>query len=416
MLFTLLWSLVASPLDVAANQSWVGQEPRLRNWSAAEPADHVRLSLRHAGLYRVTATELAAASGWSESDILSAIGSADLALASQGETIAWLAAPDGESILFYGQPANTMFAPENVYWVTIGSAGHIMPSQAASPPTGGSVNESFTEKIKFQGTNYLARQSYSSLTNTAFVGHTGVLTTGTNRIHSVNLPHVATNNWEGSLTVELMSYYEGNRSNDDHEALISLGGTVLGTATWWGENNHNFTFPFSSTNLSAGATTLTIKNEGYWDFFISNLDHTRFICISYTFEYQRRYQAGDDRLLCRGGPGTTVTATGFSDQNLLVFNVTDPTVPQLLTGASTTFDPSSGTWDISFAAADDSHHYYIASTDTAILEPAVRGVRNIDWGTVDSATDGGPDPPDRLEGRLPGRRSASGRLSQRQRH
>ncbi|MBM4164163.1 MAG: hypothetical protein FJ222_06960 [Lentisphaerae bacterium] len=67
--------------DAPPPKSWIGTGDRVRAWTNSVPADRVRLSLRHEGLYRVTAQELATAGGWNAAAVAAAIAGTNLALA-----------------------------------------------------------------------------------------------------------------------------------------------------------------------------------------------------------------------------------------------------------------------------------------------------------------------------------------------
>src|SRR5690606_3668332 len=99
------------------SQAWIGAGERVRAWTDSTPADRVRLSLREEGLYRVSAAELATASGWNVGDVLAAIAATNLSMSCQGAPVAWFA--DGADLLFHGVPAVSRFAPENVYWIAL---------------------------------------------------------------------------------------------------------------------------------------------------------------------------------------------------------------------------------------------------------------------------------------------------------
>jgi hypothetical protein len=132
----------------AEPQDWIGNGPRVKPWSGAEPADRVRLSLRTTGIYRVTAAELAAASGWSETNVLQAIATTNLAMSCQGSPVAWLA--DGDALLFHGEAPTTYMAPENVYWVAPGT-GTAMAVATPAWPQQPVTNAWFPESQFYQG-------------------------------------------------------------------------------------------------------------------------------------------------------------------------------------------------------------------------------------------------------------------------
>ena len=140
----------AVPLTASRPQSWIGTGPRVRPWSATGMADRVRLSLRTKGVFRVSAQELAEAGGWETATVTAAIAATNLVMSCQGEPVAWTA--DGDGLLFYGEPTDSLYAPENVYWVALGP-GLGMALQTMPPPLVPVTNAWFMECLEFQGTS-----------------------------------------------------------------------------------------------------------------------------------------------------------------------------------------------------------------------------------------------------------------------
>lgn len=369
--------VAAAHFPPARPKPWIGAEPRVRDWTGTEPADRVRLSLRHAGLYRITVQELAAAGGWVADDVAAALATTNLTLSCQGAPIAWLA--DDNALLFYGLPAASRYAPENVYWVTSGQ-GVAMATQISTPPMHAATNAWFGDTLTFQGTSYLARVSYSSLADAPapFVAFTGVLKGGEKNTHIVNLPDGAPGIWQGTVTINLLSYYESAGNSDDHRMQLSLGGTALGTANWLGEQCVSFSFPFSSTNLNAGSATLLLQNTTPappWN--VS--DTSRFICTSFVFEYPRRYRAQNDALRCLGGDSDVIAVAGFTTNDVLALDITQPQTPTAIEPVTATWDATETAWTSVFTDEGSGRVYHVSSRSDGVLRPAVRGVRDIDW-------------------------------------
>ncbi len=364
----------ANPVPAAAPRPWIGNGPRVRTWTEAAPADRVRMSLRQAGLYRVTARELADAGGWDEASTAAAVAATNLHLSCRGEPVAWLA--EGDALLFHGLPAASRYAPENVYWIAPGPGTAMAPQPAALPP-GAATNAWFAETLTFQGTDYLARVSYSALADAPapYVAFSGLLLSGGRTSHTVALPDCAPGVWEGSVTVNLLSYCEAG--TDDHQARISLGGETLGTASWTGERYMSFVFPFCSTNAAAGTAVLTLENTAPappWDID----DYTRFICVSFEIAYRRLHRARGNALRCNSAGEGLVAATGFAAGDILALDVTDPAAPCALHPVAVAPDEAVETWTAVFADSGTGRVYQVCSLTHGVLEPAVRGVRDSD--------------------------------------
>jgi hypothetical protein len=63
-----------------------------------------------------------------------------------------------------------------------------------------------------------------------------------------------------------------------------------------------------------------------------------FYVNSFDLDYHRHYRAENNHIFCRGDENPLITIEGFSDSNIMVFDVTDPVRPKQVTG--TTIDSS----------------------------------------------------------------------------
>lgn len=368
--------LLAGVTARAANvepQAWIGNGPRVRPWSGGTPADRARLSLREAGIYRVTAGELAEAGGWDEAAVATAIANTNLSLSCLGTLVSWLA--DGDGLLFHGMPAKSRYAPENVYWVTPGP-GVAMAAREEVPVSPPATNVSFSDTLTFQGTGDLTRISYSTLGDSAnpYVAFE-MLLRAKSAAYSLELPDYAPGAWEGALTVKLLSLFE-YVIYDDHLARVSMGGTVLGTNAWVDEKYVSFTFPFSSTNLVAGAAELLVENLKPKTM---STDQARFFVVAFDVEYRRRYRARHETLRCSGGQGGTIAVAGFGSEDIIALDVTDSTAPQVIQSVMAGLNASDLTWSASFADGGSGRIYRVSSRTGGLLKPSIRGVRDTDW-------------------------------------
>jgi hypothetical protein len=240
---------------VLGAQHWIGVAPRVVPWASAGPADRVRIGVRDEGVYRVTADEVALAAGWDADDVRAAITQGGMALACGGAAVAWRA--DGDALLFYGQPTRELFAPENVYWLTLAS-GTLMPEEAAGPG-GGATNVWFMHDVPCRAA-FLApyeprdrRSSVGTLTNVLNFGEwIGSAAGKPERAQSrtVTLPEWCDEVATGiTVRAELVSYRDFT-TPDDHLCEVRVNGVSGGMHGWAGEQAVTFDFM-----LPAGAVT-----------------------------------------------------------------------------------------------------------------------------------------------------------------
>lgn len=361
----------------AVPQAWIGTGERVRPWAQTGTAERVRLSCRFKGVYRVTAAELATAGGWDATTVSNAITTGELRVECGGESIAWLA--DAGSLLFFGQPPATLHAPEGVYWVSL-AVGTTMPSISTPLPPNGVTNQWFRETITTNGTAYLPREGYSTITNLSYLAFNPLFEAGnlplaiTEASYTFELPAAAPGEWSENFTAHLCSiHYAPGKGN--HEAQFSIADTICGTNAWSGEAHIEATWPFTSTALRDNQLKIGIKNVRSIPLLQS--DFTRFILISCDITYRRLYQARNDVLCCRDNGDDLIAAYGFSDDNIIVMDVTDPAVPEVIAIHDITWHDDSNSWQATFATQAD--HLYHLCTAAATLSPAVRGACAIDW-------------------------------------
>ena len=370
-----------APAVSATRPAWIGSGARVPAWTNAWPADRVRLSLRDEGIYRIAFSELAEASGWQLDALAEAVALTNLSLSSQGNPVTWYA--EGSNLFFYGVPPQSRFAPENVYWVSL-SAGSNMPLRTLTPGVPATTNEWFWDRLFCQGTDYLFRVSYSSLADLpiSYTAFNPELISGYSSLMTANpLVDCATGVWDGTITVNLLSFCYGNSGADTYAMRVAVGGTAVGAPAWSGEQYGSWRYPFASSNLSAGSAVLQIENSG------PVLGLYRPICISYAYDYPRVYRAVGNVLRCTGGASNTVTVTGFTTNDLLVLDVTHTNLPCLVGPVTLGCDALSSNWSASFSCGDTDRSYVVVSKSTGVRQPSMRGVRDVDWTSPDNAAD-----------------------------
>ncbi|MBM4164162.1 MAG: hypothetical protein FJ222_06955 [Lentisphaerae bacterium] len=270
-----------------------------------------------------------------------------------------------------------------------------MAPLAMTPPDPVMTNAWFTDAITLQGTTYLSRVSFSSLADApaSYLAFNPGFLLGRDgsRVVQINAPldDCATNLWTGSVTVNLMSVYEVEESLDAHVAQVSVGGKILGPpATWPGEQYQAFTYPFSFTNLTGNAAVLKVENLATEPAeSVALYDYTRFLCMSCTFTYPRLYRARNGALRCTGGESNTVAVSGFASNDVAVLDVTTTHAPVVVEPVTLTRDGAASNWIAAFPCGGSGQVYQVFSKSAGVRQPAVRGVRDVDWESSAHAAD-----------------------------
>ena len=369
--------LVCWPMLALCVQHWIGVAPRVVPWTSAGPADRVRIGVRDEGVYRVTADEVALAAGWDAASVRAALAQGGVALACGGAAVAWRA--DGDALLFYGQPTRELFAPENVYWLTLAS-GTLMPEEAAGPG-GGATNVWFMHDVPCRAA-FLApyeprdrRSSVGTLTNVLNFGEwIGSAADETLRAQSrtVALPGWCADAATGvAVRVELVSYRDFT-TPDKHLCEVRVNGVSGGVSGWAGEQAVTLDYVVPAGAVTNETVELTVRNAG------DTLLAGEFMVLDAVVSYPRRYAARDDALLCSGGSNPMVAAVGFASQDLAVWDVSNPAQPTALTEVFVAQDGAGG-WQALFACGGAAVRYVVFERSRAEFAPSVSGVRDVDW-------------------------------------
>lgn len=362
-----------------AGTHWVGNGTRVVTWTNSLPADQVRLGVRDAGVYRVTAGEIAVAHGLSTNDVRAALASGTVALSCGGRAVAWMYGDD--ALYFFGTPTTEMYAPENVYFLRVGGEGTAMESLDAAPEAGAATNQWFWSTMSFR-TNYVApstardrRSGLATLTNVLNFGlcvQGSSTETTRSKIRTVNLPGFSTAAPTGVWArVSDVSYATG--SSASHTCEVWLNGVKCGSSSWLGEQALTFDAYAAQGVVTNGPLQLKIRNgltSSTYDFML----------LDAWLTYPRRYEAVGDLLVCTGGDAGTVSVGGLTTNAVSVWDVTDPDAPCALDAP--VWQETNGTWSTAFCCGGSETRYAVFGRPSGGFLAAVNGVRDTDWSSA----------------------------------
>ncbi len=361
---------------ILGSQHWIGVAPRVVTWESAGPADRVRIGVRDEGVYRVTADEVALAAGWDVDTVRAAFTQGGMELACGGETVVWRT--DGDALLFYGRPARELFAPENVYWLTLGS-GSVMPEQATGPGLG-VTNAWFMYEVHGRAA-FLApyeprdrRSSAGTLTNVLNFGEWigSAFEAARAQTRTVTMPEWCAEAATGlTVRVELVSYRDFT-TPDEHLCEVRVNGVSCGAQGWSGEQAVTLDYAVPAGTVTNEAVELTVCNAGGTQVV------NDFMLLDAAIRYPRRYMAQDGVLACSGGESPVIAVSGFATSDLAVWEVTDAVQPIALSGVCVEQDGAGG-WQALFACGGTTARYVVFERVQGVCAPSVCGVRDVDW-------------------------------------
>ncbi len=324
-----------------------------------QPVDAVRLLVDQAGIYRVTAGELRAA-GFDP-----ARHAADrLALTLAGQPVTLVAQGSGDQLelTFYGEPRQSRYGRENVYWLSWGEPTESSAGRSVSPADG-QPQTTFAAQQRLEEANlYLSQMPAGSdhwLWQSLFAPDSFDVT--------FDLP-----GWAGGdveLAVSLWGNTEDMKVDPDHHAVVSVNGQEVARETWDGKGLRAISATVPAAILKPAGNTLTLSAPG---------DTGATVDVIYLdwidLAYGRQLAAENGQLLFAAEAGAPLAVQGVDGATALLWDVTDPTAAQPLSGAQ------SGPDGLRFhdTAADGPRRYAVAEPAARLAPLAIQPVAGVD--------------------------------------
>jgi len=314
--------------------------PTTLAWAPPTDGSAYKILVSQEGIYRLTRSDLAAATGVAE-------GSLDLyqiRLYNLGEEVAIRVSDDGEYIDFYGRAPDTAYAKyarDNVYWLILSGDTGEPKRMAAIDATPGIAPPATTHTatvvheqngrywLGAPGGDSIERWFYSTRVLASGYGSGGGPQTYSFTLSGVYPPG------QGSLTVSMAA-----KADLDHQVEISVNGIPKGTYSWSGIAWYEATI--DGVDLSEGTNTVTIDcGDGLDVLYIDR----------FTVTYPRSFASSGNLLEFSHASGDPYEVTGFTDDDIFVYDITSPGEVQVMenvqiseTGSpyTATFEPPSG--------------------------------------------------------------------------
>jgi len=287
--------------------------------------NEAKITVREKGLYYLDAASIASMLGMTAKQVEQQVKSNHFLLANQGQPIAYLPAPGNTGIYFYGEGIDNLYTSENVYWLEKGK-GTVMESVYGGLPMPASSTATFMDILHIEKNQY-ALTALADDPGDDYWMWDYIVAGSAGKAFYFYAPARAASG-TASLFVRLLGATD-TTADPDHHVKVSLNGTSIGEAWWDGKNTHTFNISFDQSLLVNGQNTITIA--GILD---NGVPYSIFYVNSFDLDYHRRYQAENNRLICRGDGNPVITIEGFTNTNIMVFDVTDPLRPKQVTGTT----------------------------------------------------------------------------------
>lgn len=322
----------------------------------------LKLAIEKDGLYYISASELSVLTGLSQNTVKSLIRTAMFALTNQGGEVAYLPTEDYSGIYFYGQGTDSMYTKENIYWLSKGRGSRMRSIADAGPDPVSDLT--FTDTLHEEKDITMRTDAFldpeSDFWFWEFIA--GGIPGFDTKTFIVETKGASGAPATATLTADLQGFTD-MPADPDHHLQVSVNGTVIAPVTgsdiWNGTEQRSAVFEFSQLLLNNGPNTIEFKGiptAAPWSLFFIN---------SFDLTYQRLYEAVDNSLLLRGQTNPVVTVQGFTEPDIMVFDVTNPLKPVISTAI--TIEPYDGMYRASFVPASP-ESLYLAITPGAAAE------------------------------------------------
>ncbi len=309
-----------------------------------------KITIKEKGLYLISRQQISEMLNLNPSEVKTRIMTHRFQLTNRGHEIPWLPAHGYRGILFFAEAINNVYTNQNVYFLKTGKAKPM--GYVPGGFTQATELQTFTDTLHLEQDQYALTALFSDpdadywLWDYLVAGMAG-------KDFPFILSSPATTD-TATLTVHLKG-----ATPTSHQVKISLNGNPVGQGTWSGTDDHTLELSLDPSLLQNGANNITVTN---------NSSVSVFYVDSFDLSYERYYQAVNNQLFFNPGENESVTVGGFTDRNVLLFDVTDPKNPKRVMARSRRDGK------ISFTPASAEHSYLAVAANSLWQPLEVKGV------------------------------------------
>ncbi len=322
-----------------------------------------KITVNQAGIYRVTYTELQQA-GIPVDSLdprtfrLFNMG-IEVAIQVEGEADGRFDPTD--ALTFYGEPVNTPYTTDNVYWLTWGGADGLRMQALDGIPNGGVIPASYrmTQHIE-QDILYEAPYASNPGDDHWYWGSIFASSGPAFEDFTATLDGVAAS----SSMATVRGLLKGVSAIPNHHTRIYLNNHLIDDSSWPSSADYSFEVQVPQSYLVSGSNTFRVEcplDDGtIQDIVLVNW---------FEIDYDHAYKAEDGQLFFGGDqPGDwQYQVDGFNTDQAAVYDITLPLQPQVVQGFQLT--PGGSTYQLTFQQAIGSERHYIALDPARLLSP-----------------------------------------------
>ena len=273
--------------------------------------------------------------------------------------ISWTGAADNSGIYFWAESIDSPYTLDNVYWLGHGR-GELIDSRSAAPE-GPTTIGSFNEDLHFEMEVWPLTSVITDPEGDFWMWDYFFSNTPGYDIKSfvVSTPDVQPGPGNAAMTLFLQGASVDSIA-PNHNIEVRLNGSKLGDVwSWNGDEALELPLTFARSLLSDGDNTIEISALA-----APGLEYDVFYLDAIDVSYRRMLIAESDRLEAVVESGV-IEVSGFSTDDVSVFDLEDPTQPIQLHGVEQ--GGAAGNYSIRFEASAPLH--FVATTSAAVMPP-----------------------------------------------
>lgn len=353
-------------------------------WSPAPDQPWWKVGVKEDGLYALTAADLAAAG--LESD---QVDPRYLQLWDEGQQIALIfqgdesdgTFDDNDRILWWGQRSRTRYTDENIYWLTIANEPGLRATTIDGTPTSAPVVGSYPATTHLE----INKVYISDAPRRDGIDHwygqrliAGVEPTRTIQI--------TVDEWAGGpaqLTIRMVGVSLQGGVDPDHHVRVYFDGQPVGDLLWDGRELVTDTIELDEHLLAGIQHVVRLEAPG---------DTGASADVSYLdwleLRYQRRFVLPPQGLLWEDetAGARTYHISGLSQSQVLALDVTNPWVPQILSGVQV-ISGSGNNWLVRFSRTGEARRHLVVTPNQIHTPSRIERAIPADWSFVNTGAD-----------------------------
>jgi uncharacterized repeat protein (TIGR01451 family) len=382
----------------------------------------VKVTIRQAGVYKITIAELAQVTTFAEESVRDLIVAGKMTMVNKGEEVHYVTDADVATLYFYGEHHSSIYSDENVYVLTFNAAPSlgdmnldgvvsvrdaIFSLQVLAGNEVAELNADFKSGADVNGNKRLDMAEVLHILNGLESGDANLMASVSggspaeivadptfftknlrfendilealalsisaeqdywlwsqfSAIHSSEVfPLEVNDNFDGSDLATLTVHLYGLSAANGAELVLNAGTGKemnLGTVAWSGTKRKKYQATLQNSDLYDGENTLTVTRADTGGDNIFALD-------SISVQYLRQYDALAGMLECNAAGNDFVTITNFTGPTIGVLDISAAKNPLVV--VDTLVTENSGVYSVTFATGGEKNEY-IAFTFDSALEP-----------------------------------------------